>query len=1031
MQQLDLQSISLEDRLGLIVNRLRFFPSKDFLKRFTYGSRLLEASKEFGGLDSVYGSMGKEDYFQSNTVEIPSPKQQLAATEIVLAGINGKKRLELSKPRTRKTLGVLSAIPIINEIGMEDLGYKGKVKTLICCPTYIISTWIRESERLLKNPNIVVVTRRNRVYSIKKAQQEETDIVLLGYELSHRKTGVELEDPEILREMSNMQTELLLSIKNKNEAYERLELLINKEKLDRYKKRERSISDIIKRIVLEDKLSEVAKIAEDLKNKVFNKDRPYYVIYDEVHNIVDPDSQTAIALADLFTSARWGSLVTGTGIRNRLENLAYPAYLVGRIQDPKEFRPVFKDNTKIVKAMFDLDANQIRTIKELDPEAKDPIILDKEYNLSSKEMDLYLGIINSDLFEGRERYLLLNYLLINAKKLLPENFKQGEEESIKNKLEKFFQKNDNLLEYAKEVKPSRLEVTKEIIRKAKEEKRKVIIACEYSTKLTEFLEEELKEFGSVRIDQRVSAQPIEIPLSKIELDELISKKLFEQGQKFRSDLSLEARKLLNISTYEIWDPSQRELALLEALTNPENTALVVTYGTLREGIEATEVNECIEYDPTTVPSRHEQLMSRMLMPGKRDNVLVHRLKALSTFEESKYKFRDWKSYLIKLVFEGEDATPEELEALIEDTRPEKYKEISNLINLNSRSIVALMFNNLRGQGLERFVNEMSAHDNALFLAKNYNYEWSYSYSSNCARLATEIVLGLENKIGEKLEDILDLGCGPATISRTIKRKATCLDVNRFQLDYGIDACEELNLENEYLLGSYTDLNNLIKRSDDEKVFDPKKQYTKKISINEKSKNLSVCSLALDFATEEERKQFFTENKRIIKENGYLMIIEPTSKIEEGCKEEFLKDMEEIGFEVDKELTGKYKSRRTLNIDTREYQKNGFEAYVIIAKNKNNNIPNYIEDKDYFRMLNDYNITEGNPNEGNGIKKETKIRRYECGDFLNIDTNIDPKRLKPKEGDKIIHPELLEIQEALSRPEDIGDLLEAIEKLAEK
>lgn len=1039
---MQIQDQNLKNGITRVLDRLRFFPDEEFLRKFPYGTELVERSKEFGGIEEVLNNLGRDTYFQAATVEIPSPEQQLAATEIALAGEEGRKRFEFSKPGTRKTIGVLSAIPVINEILTKEQGEK--VKTLICCPTYIIPTWIREAERLLKDPNITVVTRRNRQHSIKKAAKEDVDIVLLGYELSYRRTGIDTNDSEVIAEMEDRYVELLTNVYTKDRALEILEKSMNKNQFENYSKKDRRLDSLLRKIVLEEKNSEVASIATALRKHAFKENsKPYYTIYDEIHNVIDPESATALALADLFRSSKWGALVSGTGIRNKISNIAYEFYLMGIIEDPKDFTTLFRDKPKMIRAALDNYANTTRELKDVDPKVMDPININLSYTLNEKEMEIYIGLINSTLFEGREKYLLLNYLLTNPRKILPENFTDNEKgDSLKSKVESFFAANPKLREYAETVNSSKLEVSKNIVDNYVRDRKKLIVACEYSTNLTTFLEDklnkhfterELEGYSCIRIDQTVSAQPVEIPLTKEEIRILKEGKLHEKGEKFRSDLSLKARKLLGIKNYQIWSPSPRELALLEFQTNPRKPLMVVSYGTLREGADVQEASGLIEYECTTVPSKFEQLKARILRSGKHDQVEVYQPVAENTFEGNKYKFRDWKAYLIDLVYKGEDATTEEIEAFIADTKPEKSAEIGNMLNLNSRGIVALMFASLTGKGVDRFIEEMSSHDNALFLAKNYNYEWEYSYSANCSRLTREIVIGLENKIGRKLEDIVDEGCGPATISRILDRKTICIDVNRFQLDYGITACKEKKIKaNKYYVGSYTNLKNLVPHSEDNKIFDTRKKYEKTESLEDRSQDLAVCSLALDFATEEERKQYFTTNKNVLRKNGYMIIIEPPSKIDENCREQLFRDINEIGFEVDRELTGTYKSQRVIDVDTGEQKRNGFEAYVIVAKKINESTPEYQEGRNYFRMMNEYKITEENTDaERNIMKKEAKLRRYECGNFFNIDTNIEPTKLRPEVGEPI-HPDA----EALARTieaapeEELSRLANALRRLAE-
>ncbi len=1028
------QEQKLRKGLSKVLDRLRFFPDEEFLEKFQYGKELVESSKEFGGVEKIFDSLGRDTYFDAATVEIPSPEQQLAATEIFLAGLEDKKRFEFSKPGTRKTISVLSAIPAINEIYMKEMDEK--VKTLICCPTYIIPTWIGDAERLLKEPNIVVVTRRNRKYAIKKAANDDVDIVLLGYELTYRKTGIDTEDPEVKAEMSERSIELLTTVFSKNDALDILKRSMKEEQFEAYIRKDRTLDSLLNRIVLEEKNSEAASIATALRQKAFKENgKPYYTIYDEIHNVIDPESATAMALAEIFRGSKWGALVSGTGIRNRISNIAYEFYLTNILKDPKDFAALLRDKPKMVRAVLDVYANPIRELKHVDPKVQDPKLIELTYELSEKEMDIYLGLINSTLFEGREKYLLLNYLLTNPKKLLPINFTDNErEDSIKNKIEKFFEANPKLREYAEKVSPSKLELTKDIADRYVREGKKLIIACEYSTNLTTFLEDKLKNYGCVRIDQTVSAQPLEISLTKEEISILKESKLHETGQKFRSDLSLKARKLLGIKNHQIWGRSERELALLEFQTNPNKPLMIVSYGTLREGADVQEADGLEEYENTTVPSKYDQLLARILRSGKHSEVEVYQPRAANTIEGNKYKFRDWKAYLINLVYKGEDATPDEIEEFIADTKPEKSAEIGSLLNLTSKGIVALMFSTLVGKGVERFIEEMNSHDNAMFLAKNYNYEWQYSYSANCARLTRDVVIGLENKISKKLEEIVDEGCGPATISRILNKKTTCIDINRFQLDYGIDSCEEKKIEgNKYYLGSYTDLRNLVPHSPENKIFDTRKKYEKTESLENLSQDLAVCALALDFATDNERKQYFAENKRILRRNGYMVIVEPTSKIDSSCREQFLKDITEIGFEVDRELTGTYKSHRMLDIDTGEEKRSGFEAYVVVAKKVNDQEPQYQEGRNYFRMVNEYRIVEGDTDiEKNIVKKEAKARRYECGNFFNVDTNIDPTKLRPVQGEPI-HPDVLELSERLrSTPEgELARLANVLNRLAEE
>ncbi|MBW3017676.1 hypothetical protein KY325_00790, partial [Candidatus Woesearchaeota archaeon] len=286
---------SLEAKLKTVLNRLTFFPDEEFLSRFPFGERLVKEAKEFGGIDAIFDKLGRDTYFDSTIVPIPSPEQMLTAVEIAAAGEEGRKRLEFSEPGTRKTLGVLAAIPLINEQFFPMNGYE-KLKTIVCCPTYIIPTWIREAERLLKDPSIVVVTRTNKAYAVRKAADPDVDIVLLGYELSHRKTGIDEDDPEVQKEMNRLRMDLLSTVFTPEDGYKILETLMPPDRFKQYKNKKKNVDKIIDRIVKERQEAEAARVAKALKQGAFNSGRPYFAVYDEIHNIIDPESATGTAL---------------------------------------------------------------------------------------------------------------------------------------------------------------------------------------------------------------------------------------------------------------------------------------------------------------------------------------------------------------------------------------------------------------------------------------------------------------------------------------------------------------------------------------------------------------------------------------------------------------------------------------------------------------------------------------------------------------------------------------------------------------
>lgn len=983
-----------------IVDRLLFFPDREFLLQFDLGRRLVADAEAVGGIERVLHSLNPEGYFDQATVPIPSLDQQLAGTEIAYAGMEGEKRFEFSKPGTRKTIGVLAAIPVINEVYLPHIqGYRDgqRIKTLVCCPTYIVPTWLREARRLLVNPNISVITRENRGRALKKAAQEDTDLVVVGFSMSYKKAKSDEFDPEIQHERRCRNFELRLSMRDKEQAYAHLAQMMDAKEFERYKARSArdSLKKILQKITKEEIDRDALSVMGWLRQHVFRPDgHPYYMALDEIHNVVDPESVTAQALAQLYRSATWGAQVTGTGIRNNLKDLAYMAYLDGRIEDPREFPHVFRSDPRIMRCLIDLDANPMLQLSDVDGKIKNVQSHVVEYDLSSAEMDLHIALANSTIFDGKDQYLLLNYCLTNPQKLLPGNVKKtGKDDSLHEKVVRFFEQHPSFFESIPTIVPSKLKKTKEIVRAARESGRKVIVACEYSSQLTKYLERELAEFGCVRVDQHVSAELREWPLTEEEIAVLRFHGFNTADLRYRSDLPNEARAQLGISPHADYRPSQRHLALLDFRTDPAQTVLIATYGTLREGTDIQEATELIEYEPTTVPSRFWQMIARMHRSGQDEQVTIHQLRGKHTFEERKYGFRESKDRDIREVFENV-TNAKELERLLQENG-DKGRQAASCLPYNARAVVSLMLSPLTEGGLDMFLESMRTHSNAEFLAKNYNWDWDSSHSANCARLIRDIVIGLERSGVPAPASIIDEGCGPATVSRMLHRKTICLDVNKYQLNEGMDACEDRGIVgNEYYVGTFTNLESVIPWKDAPPVYDSQAAMDKRYSILDASQDLAVCSLALHYLVCEGRKQFFTENKRVLKNGGYLMLVLPPSKIDPSCREQFLKDINESGFTIDNRLTGEYASRRLLNIETGEESPGEFEAYVVVAQKADDALIHFEEGRMYYALQPLYRIQEG-PSltaapKGNIF--DATNRRYQCSGFYNKDTGVDPLNL---------------------------------------
>jgi len=410
----------LEQLFRVVIDRLGFVPrpfDTDVLRQVPYWNLLVESAERKGGFKRLIQNIASSEYFVSEKVPLPSLEQKLGGATTAQRG----KVLELSEPGTRKTISALSALVPIHQLISHIAPEQKKVKTLVTCPGYIIPIWLRECERFFVNPEIAVITRENRERALKRASLPETDIVIVGYDMTYREVafGDDAQDnmDDIVRVFCTYPTT--------SSAYERLHHIIGSVRVDKLREKNTPLPILHKILLREERKSESIAVFDALKKNVFPEHMFYYAIVDEFHNIVGPDAKRSQAIAALVKPARWATLISGTGIGNTLEGLAWAAYVTDFVEKPEDFRKFIngKDSARKVRAFIDLTAlYPIRSLADVDSEVKKPLVRTYEYKITETEIELLSVLLEAEVFDGNEKYRLLRYLVANPSKLLPDNF---------------------------------------------------------------------------------------------------------------------------------------------------------------------------------------------------------------------------------------------------------------------------------------------------------------------------------------------------------------------------------------------------------------------------------------------------------------------------------------------------------------------------------------------------------------------------------------------------------------------------------
>jgi SAM-dependent methyltransferase len=205
----------------------------------------------------------------------------------------------------------------------------------------------------------------------------------------------------------------------------------------------------------------------------------------------------------------------------------------------------------------------------------------------------------------------------------------------------------------------------------------------------------------------------------------------------------------------------------------------------------------------------------------------------------------------------------------------------------------------------------------------------------------------------------------------------------------------------------------------DEVFVPSKNYEKEERISDASLDLYVCSLAFYYLNPIERESFFQEAYRALKDDRYLILLMPRSRISPQCEKKFLQDMQDSGFEMDLELTGEYSARRSQNVETGEYGSgSGFNPYVIVARKLPLGQP---EERERFVLEVGFEVVDSKPS-ARAIERALDISRKPRMIYSDFYRKQDA-----------LHPDVKSINQYLAglRPRESEDLLDALARLSEE
>ncbi len=599
------------------------------------------------------------------------------------------------------------------------------------------------------------------------------------------------------------------------------------------------------------------EIVSELQEIGFN-----YVIGDEIHMTKAPKTLRSQGFKKLANKAEYLALLSGTPIPNMLDD----AFVLVSMLYPEEYatekavREAYGNDPTVLRWMLNRrDSKMLRREVSEVRELPELTYHDIGVELNKEQEQVYAEIYMSGHLGpctklNELRKALLDPALVNPDVIQDEEIRECLKDTSSSKYEKL----DELVE--------------ECINK---DEKIVIFSSHFRTNVTDKLEKRYEKYGAIRIDGTVSP---------------------------------------NKKAKETW--SERERKRREFQENPDKKILIATLETMSLGTELTTAQNVIFLDQAYTHTEANQGVKRVHRPGQTKPVKVYNLigkykgNPYGSIDDGIKKYREDKEEIIDNVIGNMSVrklTMDERSKVIQGKRGMNSKVAKILTSYLDRPQEAGIKRNkymLYKQGAKECYKRLKGDEEfAEAYAKDYIINWEGLYQGKISRVYKEIIQGLMEN-GENLEKMIDLGSGPAILSKVLDCPTVNVDLNKYQLREG-------------------------------KKFSRAKNGNIQASIHElplknKTFDLALCSSSVYYTSLEEnngfteREQSIREANRILRDGGYYIItIPPDKKVNNKIRNRFEKGLNDLNFKVVPELSGFVKAK--------EPKGSNFKAYVVVSK----------------------------------------------------------------------------------------------------
>ncbi|MBI4181450.1 MAG: methyltransferase domain-containing protein, partial [Candidatus Aenigmarchaeota archaeon] len=462
---------------------------------------------------------------------------------------------------------------------------------------------------------------------------------------------------------------------------------------------------------------------------------------------------------------------------------------------------------------------------------------------SPEERAVYDRIVESPL--GTEKYILLRLAATDARLVDPRTYRGSR--SVQEKLREIFPGEEDF--FGRLGDPSRYRELDRQVERALADGGKVVIFSQFREGIIDELAVRYGRFGVARIDGSVSSEPSGVF-------------------------------------------SPRDVQRLEFQTCPEIRIMIATRGSLREGHDLHAANRVICLHQDISPGYNDQALGRVARKGQLRPVHATTLVADGTIDRGVQMMELEKRGAIRMVDKGLSLTPEQRELLqrggMETPQLRDYL-------MNPHIMLKRMIGHMTGRGGSWNSSYLAIGGNARLYADAYAYQWETSYSGQTARLVRALISDLDPALSD-VSAIIDLASGPAIVTRVTGIKSTCVDLNRYQLEYGKRQAARRGIAVDAFIGDVEDLQSL--------------------GIPDGRFDLAVLSLALHYGTREGgRKRMVLEANRVLRPGGSFILTVPDGYVDRGEIGQLERGLEALGFSP---VEGRHGIARALDSTDRDF-----------------------------------------------------------------------------------------------------------------